>query len=694
MIMRSYLCGFVLILILYPSFLSAQINVVILKKEFRNDKTGFEAAWENVKTGDDFFAGKGVWYGSAYDEYIKAMVYNNSNPELNYKIGAAALFSDRKDEAVTCLQRAYELKSDVAEDILLLIGRALQYSGRFSEAVEKLNEYLGSSVKKSGENIALAEKCIEECNSAMNITRDTARISITNMGSNINSNADEYSELFSADGQTIFYASRRELFTRSNSSYPDSKFDENILFSNLYNGAWEPSMTAGKHLTTNYCEAPLYLSRSGDQLYLYTGYENDGDIEFSEKKKGQWKAPERIPYKINTSGSESSFTFAPSEQEIYFVSNGIKKGMGGKDIYFIRRISDRKWSEPQNAGPAVNTPFDEESVRFSKLGDTLWFSSKGHNTIGGFDIFFSVKDQSGMWSNAVNAGYPINTQWDDLFYYPSPVDDSAFYFATNRSGGFGGLDIYHGRLLPPESEPIVQLSPLKRDTVVIRDTVIIVKDVQPPVVEQPEDPGFYLTGKVTDSESGEPVLAKIDVIEIATNKTVATTASSDIDGTYRAKLPSKQSYYVDFRSTGFLSDMKRINIPETYARETYNFDIALIKVRVGKKVVLNNILFETGKSILTKSSFTELDRLLQILEENPLMRIEISGHTDNTGSLSLNLKLSEDRARAVVEYLVQKGVDSSRLEFKGFGPNQPVADNSTSAGRAMNRRVEFKILEF
>lgn len=151
---------------------------------------------------------------------------------------------------------------------------------------------------------------------------------------------------------------------------------------------------------------------------------------------------------------------------------------------------------------------------------------------------------------------------------------------------------------------------------------------------------------------------------------------------------------VDMRATGFLSDMKQVNIPQSYSAESYKLDGSLIKVKVGKKVVLNNILFQTGKSILTTSSFTELDRLLGILNDNPLMKIEISGHTDNTGSLQLNLKLSEDRAKSVVEYLVQKGIERTRLEYKGFGPQQPIADNTTADGRSKNRRVEFKILEF
>jgi outer membrane protein OmpA-like peptidoglycan-associated protein len=236
---------------------------------------------------------------------------------------------------------------------------------------------------------------------------------------------------------------------------------------------------------------------------------------------------------------------------------------------------------------------------------------------------------------------------------------------------------------------------------VVRDTVVIIREIVPvqlpepePVPEPPKEEILYLIGTVRDSETGEPVLAKIDVIDLTTDLVVGTTASSDADGTYRIKLPEKRSYMIDLRASGFLSDMKRINVPADYAEEVYKLDVPLIKVKVGKKVVLNNILFETGKSILTVSSYTELDRLLSILEDSPNMKIEISGHTDNTGSLDLNNRLSQSRAQSVVEYLVQKGIDRARLEFKGYGPSQPIADNATAEGRKANRRVEFKILEF
>ena len=696
--MKNKMLSLVLFTLLISPSVSAQTDISVKKKDFINDKTGFREAWKHVKEGDNYYTEQDIWYGSAYDEYLKAVAYNSANRELNYKTGVSALFSNHKEDAAGFFLKALQEGDDLTEDILLFAGRSLQYAGRYTEAIEKLNAYLNKPGKKPEENVINAKKYIDECGAALEVTKDTLQVVVRNMGSNINSNSDEYSELFTADRKTIYYASRRELSKRS-SSYKDGKFDENIFFSTLNNGIWGFATTAGKNLTTSFCEAPLYLSPTGEDLYIYAGYESEGNIKVSSKKKGEWKTPQNVSFNINSGKTESSMTFSPSGNEVWFVSDDRKGGLGGKDIYMIKKLDERKWSKPVNAGPNINSPYDEESLRFSLRGDTLWFGSRGHNTIGGYDIFYSVKDSSGNWTNASNAGYPINTPWDELFFNPAGDADSIFHFATNRPGSMGGLDIFEGWKVTPEpvAMPVViPVAPPKRDTVVVRDTIVVIKQVAPPVVvpDPPKEKVLYLIGTIRDSETGDPVMAKIDIIDLATDQVVGTTASSDVDGTYRIKLPEKKSYLVDLRGSGFLSDMKRINIPATYTEEFYKLDVPLIKVKVGKKVVLNNILFETGKSILTTNSYTEIDRLAGILQDSPLMRIEISGHTDNTGSLDLNNRLSQSRAQAVVEYLVQKGIDRKRLEFKGYGPQQPITENTTPAGRAKNRRVEFKILEF
>lgn len=686
----------VAIFLLCSTLVSAQTDVKISKKEFRNGKNGFEAAWTSVTAGDQFYKEKGIWYGNAFDEYLKATLYNGMNPELNYKTGISALFSDNREKALPFFQKVIEVNSNLTDDLLFFTGKALQYTGNYSEAIEKLNTFINSAGKKQEKNVLAAKKLIDECNSALAVMKDTLNIEIKNAGSVINSSADEYSGLLESDGNTMYFASRREL--DKSSSLDDSKFDENIFLSAKANGSWGIAATAGRKLTTKYCETPLYLNQAGDMLYIYAGYENGGDIKVSKKKKGNWKTPKPIPFKINTGGSETSFTISPRGDEVWFVTNRGKKGLGGRDIYLIRKTGEKRWSRPLNAGPSFNTSYDEESLKFSDGGDTLWFGSEGHNSIGGFDIFYCVKDNNGNWTNAVNMGYPVNTPWDEIFFFPVKGNDSLFYFASNRPESIGGLDIFEGRILPPEPV-IAPPPPPKPDTVVVRDTVVVIKEVvqEPPtpvIQEPPKETGFYLIGKTTDSETGSPVMAKIEVIDFSTDAIVASTASSDVDGSYRLKIPAKKIYMIDFRAAGFLSDMKRIDINESYSGEAYNLDLPMIKVKVGKKVVLNNILFETGKSVLTNSSFTELDRLVSILQDNLPMKIEISGHTDKTGSEPLNFKLSEARAKAVVDYLVQKGIDRGRLDYKGFGSLQPIADNATAEGRSKNRRVEFKILEF
>jgi outer membrane protein OmpA-like peptidoglycan-associated protein len=689
--MRFYLTC--LISIFLMGSLQAQTNISISRKNFDNKKPGFKEAWEHVKNGDAFFDERGIWYNDAFNEYLLASVYNSSCAELNYKIGVSALFSDNKEEAAGFFLKAIELNKDIAPDVLLLTGRSLQYGGRYSEAIAKLNDYQTSNVTKSKKDILLANEYLKECNAALLLTKDTLRISIENAGTNINSPSDEYSEILTADGKTMYFASRRQI-AGSGKRHPDTKFDENILVSHFLGGAWDPAKIAGKELTTKYSEAPLYVNSANNTLYIYSGSSGNGDIKVSLNKKGNWKTPEKVPYHINTNGSETSFTISPSGDEIYFVSDKGNNKVGGKDIYFIKKLDRNKWSKPQNAGRVINTEYDEEAVRFSRTGDTLFFSSRGHNSMGGFDIFYCTKDKTGEWNNVVNYGYPVNTPWDELFYFPAPDRDSTFYFASNRSGGSGGLDIYKGKIMPPK-RIVIAPPPPKRDTVIIRDTVFVKQvtaPVQPPApkLEQP----VYLSGKVKDSDNGAPVLAKLDIRDIASNEIIETTASSDIDGSYSVKLPSRKAYKIDMHATGFLADQRRIDIPENWPKEVYNYNIDIIKVKVGKKVVLKNILFETGKSILTPGSYTELNRLLSIMIENEKMRIEISGHTDNTGSAPVNTKLSEARARAVLEYLVSKGVDRARMESKGFGSLQPISDNSTPAGRAKNRRVEFKILEF
>jgi hypothetical protein len=468
---------FILILTLLSYFIipvSGQTDLKIKKKEFKSGRAGFSQAWDHILAGDIAYTKKGSYYNNAFDHYIQALTYNNDNAELNYKTGIAAIYTDRKEEAAGFFLKAVGLKSNVSDDILLYTGRALQYTGKYSEASEKLIEYLKSNADKSENNGLLAKRFIEECTAAIEIIKDTIDIEILNPGANINSSGDDFSPVFTRSGTTLYFASQRPSAKTSVNTAP-GRTDENIYFSRLVSGKWSIASSAGEDLNTSYNESPVYIDSAEIRLYIYSGYENGGDIKVSENRKGDWRSPLNPLFDINTSASETSIAFAPSGNEIYYVTNDGKDNKGGYDIYFIKKFTDKKWSKPQNAGTSVNTGYDEQAVSFSFSGDTLWFSSKGHNSMGGYDLFFSVRNQDGTWKQAVNAGYPINTPWDELFHSYPGSSSGSFCFASSRSGGFGGFDIYFASFLnkPVEVKNDTQDISVP-DTIVETDTATVV----------------------------------------------------------------------------------------------------------------------------------------------------------------------------------------------------------------------------
>ncbi|MBE0676437.1 MAG: OmpA family protein [Bacteroidales bacterium] len=699
--MRARLFFNFAILLLLGIQVAAQENVKIEKDEFRTDKPGFEGAWKSLSRGDKYYAEGVLSYPEAIGEYSNAMQYNPECAGLNYKIGVCHLFTTDREMALDYLLRALSINPQVAEDILLMTGRAYQYKGRFIEAVGKYTEYLETPSKKSPELLALVRRYIDEGNAGMVMVSDTARLDIRNAGDAINSPFDDYSIVFNDDISRMYFASRRPAAKKPAGTYNDELPDENIYISTNTEGKWGFALPLEGKINSGYCEAPLFLTSGGTIMYTYSGFSGEGDIQVSKLKKGNWKSPGAFNGGgVNTLFPETSVAFSPDGEEMVFVSARKQGSAGGKDIYISRKVKGKRWGSPENL-LQLNSPLDEESVRYSRGGDTLWFSSRGHNTIGGFDIFMSVRTTDGTWGAPRNAGLPLNTVYDDLFYYPSSLSDSTFWLVSNRKGGFGGLDIYNGIVMPPEPEPepepvIPQPEPVVPvpEPVKVVDTVYIVKEVikeaQPVVAE----PVFFIEGRILDSETETPLAARIDIIDPDTYQVAASLISGETDGVFRVNVRNRKNYMLEIRSNGYLSDMRKIEIPAAYIGETFFTNFYLNKITVGRKVVLNNIFFETGKAVLTPASYGELDKLTTIMKENPGMRIEISGHTDNTGSAAVNTRLSLERATAVSGYLKSKGVEAIRIETKGFGSSQPIEPNETPEGRAANRRVEFKILEF
>jgi outer membrane protein OmpA-like peptidoglycan-associated protein len=345
-----------------------------------------------------------------------------------------------------------------------------------------------------------------------------------------------------------------------------------------------------------------------------------------------------------------------------------------------------KWSEPTNLGATINTEYDEEGVFMHPDGKTMYFSSEGHNTMGGFDIFKSVYED-GKWSEPENIGSPINTPDNDVFLTVSASGKHGYYSST-QTNGMGEDDIYMITFLGPE-KPIIASN---EDNLLASLTAPVSETVIEKMIKVNTANLTILKGKVLDEKTRDPLGATLKLTDNTKNELLATFESNSSTGEYLISLPSGKNYGIAVEAQGYLFYSENQDIPASSQYQEIINDILLKKIEVGKSIVLRNIFFDTGKSTLRPESYAELGILYQLLADNPKMRIEISGHTDNKGGAAYNQKLSESRAKAVVDYLISKGIQANRLEYKGYGFNQPIAPNDTEAGRQQNRRTEFKVI--
>jgi len=658
-----------------------------VKNEFKTEnETGLEEAWKSIKAGDKLFKSGPGTYREARQHYLFANKYNSENPELNYKIGICYLFSDDKYESINYLRKAYIAKNQISSDIHYVLARAYHLTLEFDRAIEEYDKHLSTLPPKLmvKESPGIKRK-IQECENGKALVANPIRVIITNLGENINSEADDYNSIFVSGDSIIYFTSRRMHDEKAKRSAYDNKFFENIYMSVRNGSEWTKAQNLGKKVNKkNQNIAAIDVSGYGSQLYIYKGHKDAGDIYQSKLKKGFWTTPKALSSRYNTKFRETSMSISPDQKTFYFVSSNPKVSLGGRDIFIVTKNPQGKWDKPVNMGSKINTPYDEECIKISPDGNTLFFSSRGFNSMGGYDVFRSDKNDLGEWSPPVNIGYPINTPDDEVFYSVSPVGKYAYYSA-NRMGTIGGRDIFRILYLGAEKEFVMTTE----DNLVAGILDSTRKGfLTPPVALISE---YILTGKVLDAATKDGVMAQIEFIDVDQSKVVATTMSNDT-GSYTARLPEGKAYGVEINAKGYLFFLDMVDLTGVGPEEPIRKDFSIEKVEIGTKVVLENIFFETNKATLKPESYPQLEQVLKFMNSNPTVRMEISGHTDNVGSLKLNTNLSQARAESVVRYLVERGIDPSRLDYKGYAFSQPVAPNDTPEGRAMNRRVEFKIL--
>ncbi len=669
----------------------SQKDIRIKRSNFKLENTGgFRLAWKHIRQGNNYYEKGTGFFDEALEKYKMAYRYNPDNAALNYKMGVCYLSLRKNKEAIDVFNKALSEDEEVAIDIYYLLARAYHLNYQFENAVRNYQKCLEADIiKKLDYTKEDINVYIRQCNSGKELMKEPVRANINNLGGNINSEYDEYGPVLHYGDSILYFTSRRKHEDNDERWLGDHKFYSDIFRSFKVNGKWGKAKLVPKDLRSDANDAVLDITKDPERIYVYLGDKHGGDIYYYEKKNDSWKGPKKFSGMINTRDKESSISFTKDGRTLYFVSDLDEESIGKKDIFFSQLNEKDKWMYPMNLGGLINTSLNEEGVYINDTEDILYFSSQGHNSMGGYDMFYSERDVDGNWKEPVNMGYPINTPYDDLLFRIIDEKGKKAYYSSIREDSYGQRDLYEIIFLGEEKEMLTMES---LDLILWEtnpDSSLIFKTPEKLAI----DTTIYLVGNVLDSINEIGVKSRIQIVDNEKNKIISTYITDTL-GNFTIKLPEKKKYGVEVtaREYLFFADNLDLNQMEI-TNDTVYQDFYLDKVEIGKKVVLENIYFETSSDKLKSESYPELERVVKLLKNNPSIRLEISGHTDNVGSYLVNKRLSEARAKSVVNYLVEKGIDRSKLEYKGYSFTEPIAPNDTPAGRQKNRRVEFEVLE-
>ncbi len=588
-------------------------------------------------------------------------LYNSLKYDRRYLeayLSIAGIYGELKkyDSAIRNYEIAKDIYSAFFQDYNLPYSIYLAGKGDFRKAYSAVQSflslpYINEKSRKSGE---YRQKCYAfAIEYEANNPDKEYKFEPQNLGDGINTEFSEYYPTITIDGSKL-------IFTRK-----VKYFNEDFFESHRDKESWGAPTTLPGEINTNLNEGALTISQDGQWL-IFTGCNfPDGfgscDLYISYLTTDGWSAPENLGNRVNTEFWESAPTLSPDKRDLYF-SSGRPDGYGGKDIYVSHRLPNGRWGEPENLGPEINTAGDESTPFIHVDNQTLYFTSNGHVGYGGDDLFLSKKGPKNTWGKPRNLGYPINTIEHEGSLIIAADGGTAFY-ASDRSDSRGGLDLY---------------------------TFQLRKDIRPLRT-------LWVKGRVYDLKTEKGLPSGIELIDLA-SQTVISKVQTDETGNYLITLPVGKDYAFNVNRKGYLFYSENFSLKEkesdtgTNIRSEYIIDIGMRPIEPNSSIVLRNIFFDFNQYVLKPESYAELDRVVQLMKDNPTLRIQINGHTDNIGKAADNLKLSENRAKEVIVYLTNKGVQAERLSYKGFGATQPVADNNSEENRAKNRRTELKVV--
>ena len=534
------------------------------------------------------------------------------------------------------------------------LGKANYSGGNYEKALFNFEKY---ALSKGVSEVRKTEvqQLLKSCRFAIDAVKSPVDFNPERLSENINTVDDEYWPSISLDGSKLVFTR----LLKPTAGLPQ----EDFFMAELDSAGWGKAVAIDE-INTRENEGAQALSADGRLLFFTACNQPDGigscDIYYSVFKGNKWSTPKNAGNVLNSNSWDAQPTISSDNRFLYFSSNRAG-GKGKKDIWRaeLLEISGNgiiKWSTPENSGETVNSQGDEISPFIHPNNQDFYFASDCHAGMGGMDLFHAELQTDGTFSVPVNLGFPVNTFKDEQGFVISS-DGSSGYFASARDQGFG-LDIFTF-LLPAELRPA---------------------------------PVSYIKVNVVDAETNQPIQAQIELIDLSDNNLKSRPENADDSGELMMCLPLQSNYAFNVSEPGYLFYSQSFQMADSNTiLNPYYLEIKLNPVKPGAEMNLYNIYFETDSFRILPASEPELAKLTLFLENNSKIKIEIQGHTDNTGRPDRNLVLSELRAKSVAEYLIVKGIAKNRLQFKGLGESRPVTTNETVKGRMLNRRTTIKI---
>jgi len=586
----------------------------------------------------------------------KALAADNCFTEAYMMLSQICLDSKREREAASYYLKALELDPSAPASGYMKLAKVEAGYGDYSLALEHLNTYFtkgGSTAKMDAE----AGRLQESCRFALSAIANPVPFDPENLGTTVNSELMEYWPSLSVDERILYFT----VMVPKNPDLPvgPGNVQEDFFFSFREGDGWSYRQNLGAPINTKDNEGAQTVTADGAEIFFTACNRRDGqgqcDIYTSRYTRGNWTIPEPLGPPVNTPYSEKQPSVSADGRFLYFASNR-PNGKGDYDLWMSKR-TENGWGVPLNLGDSINTSLAEQSPYIHPDNSTLYFASEGWPGMGKSDLFLSKRAENGRWKFPENLGYPINTPGEEIGLFVNAEGTKA-YFASNRRAGTD-TDIYSFDLPPADRPAAVS----------------------------------YVRGRIFDSGSRVSLDAVVQLIDLDKNEVVMETSSEKADGEYFVCLPSGRDYALNISRPGYLFYSGTFSLNRIHSRqEPLNRDVALDPIEAGKSIVLNNIFFESDSYELDPRSRAELDKMLDFMRINPGTKIEISGHTDNTGSADYNLNLSSRRAASVVNYLIANGIDPLRMKAMGFGQEKPVSSNEDEKGRSLNRRTELTII--